>query len=161
MLASKAKIMSDVQLDSQHRNWEKECLRADNLDESSIIDALKETFCYPPTKTVHEMSPEELMNHLDKLQNVIGIIKTHSLQVERRISERKKKNKEESREFDKLYKAKPTERKEVIVSSKLSKVEKALFKLANHYEVEYLELKKIWKENGMKGVNAWIEENCD
>lgn len=144
---------------------QREVERAFNLDETSIVDKLAETFCYPPDKTIKDMTDEEIVKHITNLTEMISIIRTHVHTTEREMHENKLRDKKLLAAETKKYVSKnePT-----VTSNQLNKIEKELWKIAHDNISDedeardcYNAMKIVWKKDGMKGVQRYMDENFD
>lgn len=168
-LEQQSNISEKEALNLIHAKMVKERERALNLDESGILDKLQEIFCFAPTLTIDQMSPEEIVKHQQNLLEMINVIKIHIAATDAAKTELKKTRKKEVEEADRKYKVSP-KNEPTVVSSKLNDVEKALWSLAKEYtdsnetsaiQDYYLKLKKEFDKGGMKLVKQYIEENED
>lgn len=146
---------------------------AKNLDETPIEHKLAETFCYPPNKTIKDMSDTEVVKFLNDLTEMISVVRTYVHTVEREMHENKLRDKKAMAEANKAYvvKNEPT-----VVSSQLNNVEKQLWAIAkencdNPNDTDsirpvYMELKKAWLggyegKTGMDAVKCYMDANFD
>lgn len=148
-----------------HEENMREVERARSLDETTIADKLASTFCYPPDLTVDQMDDKQIVKHLQNLQEMINVIRTHVHAVEREMHENKKRDKKLMQDADKEYKAKNEPK---VVDNKFNEQEKVLWKLAKEHGNEdddetrdiYNALKAILRKSGkMKDVFDYIDEN--